>query len=224
MSQGLCLIVDVLDTDTAAAQADEHLTTAVKLVGEDGGDLAFAKLLSGVAGSPDVAIVAVHDPDAAARLTAASPLPTEGRVVCGVDPSVLPDDGADTPGGYLELVLDRAEHPVPFDDPAVVGVFRDYFARYLPMLGPRHLRCEALWHDGVRAAGGFIAFRAADDDEARWWAEGDPWRRVAPGYLLRLPPGTIRPHGPPPGPGTQRTGVFGCGRRSVAEPGVDRRD
>jgi hypothetical protein len=225
MSRGLCLVIDVLETDEAASRADEHLAAATKLLGEDGGALAFARVLPGVGGSPDVALVAVHDAGAASRLTAASPLPPEGRVVCGVDPSVVPDEGIDAPGGYLELVLDRAGHPVPFDHPAVVGVFRDFFARYLPMLGARHLRCEALWHDDVRATGGLIAFRASDDDEARWWAEGDPWRRVAPGYLLRLPEGTIRPHGPPPGPGTQRRDVLGCGHRQVpGGPRAERRD
>ncbi|HEY8524191.1 MAG TPA: hypothetical protein VIL48_04455 [Acidimicrobiales bacterium] len=204
---GLCLVVDVLDSDEAAARADDHLRAAAEVVGGegtgdggggvagDGGDLLLARVLEGVGGSPDVAVVALRHQEAAARLAAASPLPAAGRVVCGMDAAVAAAPGADpateAPGGYVELVLVRSEPPIPFDDPVVVGVSRDYYARYLPMLGARHLRCAVLWHDRVRAAGGFIAFRAADDAEAAWWAEGDPWRRVAPGHLLRLPPGLV---------------------------------
>jgi hypothetical protein len=187
VSQGLSLVIDVLDTDEGSAHADEHLATAARVVGDG---LVFARVFSGVGGSPDIAVVGVRDHAAASRLA-------DGRLVCGVDASVMPDEpgGPDcAPAGYLEIVLARTDPSVPFDDPTVVAVYRDYFRRYLPMLGHRHLRCEALWHDTdrVRAAGGFIAFRAADDDEALWWAEGDPWRRFAPGYLVRLPGGLLR--------------------------------
>ena len=144
-----------------------------------------------------MAVVGARDVADGSRVAAASPLPADRRIVCGVDASVVPEaaDGSDcAPAGYLEIVLARTGPPVPFDHPTVVAVYRDYFARYLPMLGSRHLRCEALWHgaDPARAIGGFIAFAAADDDEARWWAEGDPWRRIAPGYLVRLPGGLLR--------------------------------
>jgi hypothetical protein len=193
VSQGLNLVIDVLDSEEGSAQADEHLATAARVLG---GGLVFARMFSGV-GSPDIAVVGARDAEDASRVATASPLPADRRVVCGVDASVMPEepDGSDcAPAGYLEIVLARTDPPVPCGHPTIVAVYRDFFARYLPMLGPRHLRCEALWHDAdrERAIGGFIAFRAADDDEARWWAEGDPWRRVAPGYLVRLPGGLLR--------------------------------
>jgi hypothetical protein len=193
VSQGLCLVIDVLDAEEGSAQADEHLATAARVLG---GGLVFARSFSGV-GSPDMAVVGTRDAEDASRVAAASPLPADRRIVCGVDASVMPEapDGSDcAPAGYLEIVLARTDPPVPCDHPTVVAVYRDYFARYLPMLGSRHLRCEALWYDAdrARAIGGFIAFLAADDDEARWWAEGDPWRRLAPGYLVRLPGGLLR--------------------------------
>jgi hypothetical protein len=196
VSQGLCLVVDVLDSEEGSAHADEHLATAAALLGDG---LVFARMFSGV-GSPDMAVVGTRDAADASRVAAASPLPADRRIVCGVDASVMPSepDGSDcAPAGYLEIVLARTRPPVPCDHPTVVAVYRDYFARYLPMLGSRHLRCEALWHDAdrARAIGGFIAFLAEDDDEARWWAEGDPWRRIAPGYLVRLPGGLLRIQG-----------------------------
>lgn len=209
VSQGLCLVIDVLDSAEGSAQADEHLATAARVLGDG---LVFARTFSGV-GSPDMAVVGTRDARSASRVAAASPLPADSRIVCGVDASVMPEapDGSDcAPAGYLEIVLARTGPPVPFDHPTVVAVYRDYFARYLPMLGSRHVRCEALWHDADRgrAIGGFIAFVAADDDEARWWAEGDPWRRIAPGYLVRLPGGLLR--------------IQRHGRRRVSHPSTAR--
>lgn len=222
MSDALCLLIDPLDTAQADHQAPEHLALAGELVGDP---LHFATTLVGVGGSPGVAIAAASDADALDRLAAESPLQTGRRLLCAVDPTIVPASDDHAAGGYLELVLDPTTPPIPFDDPTVVGIFHDYLAWYLPMLGPRYLHCQSLWHDGVRVAGAFTAFSAADDDQAGWCAQADPWRRVAPGYLVRLPEGVLHTQPPPPGPGTQRSGHFSCGRtHSIAEPGVDRRE
>ncbi len=114
------------------------------------------------------------------------------------------------PSGYLELALDLAEPPVPFDDPSVVGVLRDQLQWYLPLLGGRHVVCAALAADDARAAGALVAFSASSDGEAQWLAAQDPWRRIAPGMLLRHPGGIFRALQGPPGPGTQRMGSIVC--------------
>ncbi len=131
----------------------------------------------------------------------------------GVDRSLFCDPRTDQGGveGFLELVLDPADPPVPFDDPTVVGIMQDQHAWYLSLVGPRHITCGAFIADAVRAAGSFIAFSASSTQEARWLAALDPWRRVAPGRLMRLPAGVFSRQAPPAGPGTQRMGSGICG-------------
>jgi pimeloyl-ACP methyl ester carboxylesterase len=99
MSDGLCLLVDVLDDDEALAHTAAHLTAAPEAAGDD---LVFANVLAGVGGGPDVALVGIHDPGAADRLADASPLPTDPpwcptsrirRAAAAAEPGVDRSDG-----------------------------------------------------------------------------------------------------------------------------------
>ena len=219
MTDACCLLFTILSARTTGDEVSAHLALARPAPGE-GAPVAIE--FDGV-DSTSVLMVVGRDPKTIAHLREDSPLAGARHVLCGVDPGAIADGAADSPGGYLDLALDSAEPPIPFDDPAVVGIFRDYQRSYLTLLGQRYLRCEALWRDGVRAAGAFVAFTAADDDEARWMATANPWRRIAPGRLLRLPAGVFRRSLPPPGPGTQRSAHFPCApSRSAPEPGVGR--
>ena len=222
MSDSCCLLFTMPHDVPDRGQVSAHLDLARELLG-DGPPEAFD--LAAVDASAPVMLAVGRDSDAFAELRQRSPLVDARHVLCGVDPGAITDGTGDSSGGYLDVVLDSAGPPVPFDDPTVVGVFRDYQRSYLTLLAQRYLRCEALWRDGVRAAGAFVAFTAADDDEARWMAAANPWRRVAPGLLLRLPPGLVRNSLPPPGPGTQRSAHFPCApSRSAPEPGVGRQN
>ena len=219
MPDACCLLFTIPGHTDAADQISTHLDLARELLG----DASPTVGLETVDASASVALAVGHDPDALTELRDRSPLAAARHVLCGVDPDAIADGAADSSDGYLDLVLDPAEPPIPFDDPTILGVFRDYQRSYLTLLAHRYLRCDTLWRDGVRAAGAFVAFTAADDDEARWMAAANPWRRVAPGLLLRLPQGVLRTSLPPPGPGTQRSAHFPCApSRSVSEPGVGR--
>jgi hypothetical protein len=219
MPDGCCLLFTVPDDTSGADQISGHLDLARELLG----DASPTVELNAVDGSASVALAVTHDADALTKLRDRSPLTAARHVLCGVDPDAIADGAADSSDGYIDLILDHAEPPIPFDDPTVLGILRDYQRSYLALLGRRYLRCDALWRDGVRAAGAFVAFTAADEDEARWMAAANPWRRVAPGRLLRLPQRVVRTSLPPPGPGTQRSAHFPCApSRSVSEPGVGR--
>jgi hypothetical protein len=174
-------------------------------------------LLVGVDGR-DVAVVVSTEPEVPAKLAAGCAHSALVHRVAGVDPEAL--HGDETAAGYLDLVLDRADPPVPFDDPVVSGIIQSLYRTYLPLLGRRYRAGTVLWHDGVRIDGSWLAFTAADDHQARRLAADNPWRRLAPGFLLRLPGGLIATSRPPAGPETQRSGMFACGKaRSVPEPG-----
>ncbi len=219
MAESCCLLFTIVDDTSTDTQITHHLELGHTLLGDD----APVVELEAPDGTGSVMLAAARDRDALAELRGRTPLAAERHVMCGVDPSAIADGVSRSPGGYVDLVLDPAEPPIPFDDPTVLGVFRDYHRSYLPLLGRRHLRCESLWRDGVRAAGSFVAFAATDDGEAFSLAAANPWRRVAHGRLLLLPPDVLRAAPSPPGPGTQRSAHFPCGHSgSVAEPGVDR--
>jgi len=222
MADSCCLLFTVPHDTPDPGRVSGHLELARQLLGDEP---AVAVELDAVDTSPSVFLAIGHDADGVAQLRDQSPLVNARHVLCGLDPGAIADGTADASGGYIDLVLDPAEPPVPFDDPTVIGIFRDYQRSYLSLLGQRYLRCDALWRDGVRAAGAFVAFTAAADDDARWLAAANPWRRVASGQLLRLPPGVLRDSLPPPGPGTQRNAHFPCApTRSAPEPGVGRQN
>lgn len=143
----------------------------------------------------------------------------------GIDRSAFAPSHVRSPPCFVDVVLDRADPPIPFDDPATLQIFRDFQLWYWPMFGTREARCEALWYDGVRTAGSILAFRAGSPEEAEYLASLNPWRRVAPGKLFRCPPGIFDVGVPPAGPGTQRSATFVCGERSsIAEPGTASRE
>lgn len=212
-----CLVLHLPSAGAAAVDVDAYLATARSRFGED---LRAAVRLDDPDGDRPVVLVAAtgrHDDlrrfagdfDGAGWIS----------IVAGADASLF----GDGPPGWIQLVVDPVEAPVPFDDPAVVGVFQDQLGWYLPLLGPHHLSCAALFHDGVRAAGSLVAFSAADAPEARWLAAADPWRRLGRGWLRHLPAGVLRPGPTPAGPGIQRYGTFSCAPRSMAEPDTDQR-
>lgn len=194
---------------------------AKRMVGDA---LMHATQLHDVEGSVAGSLVVAEEAGAGGLRSLLSHSPFGGlrRWLAGADRSLFEGDGWPGEKGFtfLELVLDEGDPPVAFDDPTVMGIYRDQHAWYLPLLGPRHIACGALIADGVRAAGSFVAFSAASVIEAEWLAAVDPWRRVAPGRLLELPPGVFSPQAPPPGPGVQRMGSFICGHpESAGEPG-----
>jgi hypothetical protein len=137
--------------------------------------------------------------------------PPETYVV-GLDAAAFSSGHSDetSSGGFLQLVLDPSEPPIPFDDPAVLGVMRDQFSWFLPLLGPRYVCGGPLVEDASRARGSFVAFEAAGPDEALWLAAQDPWGRIGTSRLFAYPPGVFRKGSPPPGPGVQRREPFIC--------------
>jgi|FLYL01.1.fsa_nt_gi hypothetical protein len=160
--------------------------------------------------------------DEPSRLHAAVRDLKEPTRICGVEAGTLAfAGGADAPACFVDLVLDPADPPLPFDDPTTTGIFQDYQRWYLPLLGDRLVRCAVLWQDGVRAAGSLLAFTARSGHEAGYLASLNPWHRVAEGRLLRSPPGVVAQGVAPPGPGTQRMHNHLCGEPdAVAEPGT----
>lgn len=162
-------------------------------------------------------------------LVADGPEAVEGRAAAwrdrprpyGMDGSAIAAPGTTSPACFVDLVLYPADPPIPFDDPTILQIFRDFQAWYWPMLGRRETMCETLWYDGVRAAGAILALRADSEQEADDLAASNPWRRLAPGKLLHCPEGVFHLGIAPPGPGTQRTSMFVCGQpSSIAEPGT----
>jgi len=173
--------------------------------------------LESIDGGVSLTLIASLDPDELGKIQV-DETPGSGSgltYIVGVDADSFASGEPDaaSPEGFLQLVLDRNEPPIPFDDPAVLGITRDQFAWYLPLVGSRYLGGGALVEDASRARGSFIAFDAVDADEARWLAAQDPWARVGQAFLFRYPAGVFRKGHAPPGPGVQRREPFVCPKR-----------
>lgn len=229
MTRALCIALALppARAGTAAVAVDEHLALAQQTIGDD---LVVCDALHDPSGGPPGAIVATRggrrDLESVVR---ASPLGADYRqTIAGCDPETFGGTHArsrqdDEKNLYVEIAVDTTDPPVPFDDPAVLQIFRSQLASNLPLLGTRYVACAALFADGVRARGSITAMRAESPDVARWLALADPWRRLATTWLFTIRDGIFAPRLPAPGPGIQRSATFTCApTRSTPEPAINR--